>query len=186
MQYLDEFRRRNRYNIDPLKPLRVIGWVLVVLGVLWMAPRLLVMAFIHSAERARPVPQANTEETRRIVADVGLKLPQSVREVDAFWSGIVDHTIYSRLTIPTRDLERFTHQKLLAGKWKDGKGLLSQLPRIVARSWRELAHSDDTGWRCWNGWVPYVKSEGELWGLDIAIGPASNGETMVYLRLTQT
>ncbi|MEI6504111.1 MAG: hypothetical protein WCP21_24120, partial [Armatimonadota bacterium] len=93
--------------------------------------------------------------------------------------------IYARLFVSPRELGAFTDQKLLAGKWQDGKGF-ADLPQGVSQSWAGHLSGDDSGWRRWNDLVPYVQNKEQLWGLDLAVHRASDTEATVFIKITQT
>lgn len=168
--------------------LKKFAYIIVTIAAIYFAARLVLpMLFFWSVDAGRTLraPAPNIKETRRIVADVGLALPQSMREVEVFQEGVVDHTFHLKLSLPQKDLKLFTDQKLLKGKWQAGKSDW-KLPKIVAESWTELGGGEDKGWRCWSDAVAYLKHPGQLFMLQVAISPARADEVIVYLKLVQT
>ncbi|MEI6501932.1 MAG: hypothetical protein WCP21_13005 [Armatimonadota bacterium] len=172
-----------------MKYSRIIIWLVGLLAFAFLVWRVLLpLGFFWSLGRfdsSQRVPHPTLQETQAIAADLGLVLPPSARVLDAFQEGSVDHTIYVRLFVSPSELGAFTDQKLLAGKWQDGKGF-TDLPQAVSQSWAGHLRGDNRGWRCWNDLVPYVKDKQQLWGLDIAVHRSSDAEATIFIKITQT
>lgn len=188
MKHVEDLRRRSLRNVDPLKPIRIAIWAVGALAVavaLALALIYIAVPYLFWSSMDTPQPsEYSIEDIRKIVSDSDLMIPRSARKIDIFQSGSREQEIWVRLAIPNRDLERFTHQKLLVGKWKDGRGL-DDLPELIARSWSELALPDAARRRCWNGEITRGPDHDEAGALSIALGPPSDGQVTIYLDIVQ-
>lgn len=188
MKHIEGLRRRSRGNIDPLKPIRIAIWAVSAFAVavaLALALIYVAVPYLFWSSMDTPQPSDYTlDDIRKIVSDSNLQIPPSARELDAFQSGFREQSIWVRMAIPVRDLRTFTQQKLLAGKWKNGKKF-DDLPELVARRWDELPRPDSGGWHCWDAQITRGANHDEAGGLAIAFGPPSMGQVIVYMEIVQ-